>query len=185
MNANTTALARNRANHTALSPLSFLGKAERQHRDRLAVIHGQRRLSWGQVGQRCRRLASALSQLGIGHGDTVAALLPNVPAMVELHFAPAMLGAVLNTLNTRLDAASLAFMLDHGGARVLFTDREFSPLVAQALALCRQPPRVIDVDDPAVAEGDFLGNTNTRPCCCSATRPLPGSCLTMSGMRSR
>ena len=157
MNANTDWLARNRANHTALSPLSFLGKAERQHGDRLAVIHGNQRLTWRQVAQRCPRLASALAQLGIGRGDTVAALLPNVPAMIELHFAPAMLGAVLNTLNTRLDAASLAFMLDHGGARVLFTDREFSPLVTQALALCKHPPRVVDVDDPAVAEGDLLG----------------------------
>ena len=157
MTGNTPELTRNLANYTALSPLSLLGKAERQHGDRLAVIHGQQRLSWRQVAQRCRRLASALAQMGIGRGDTVAVMLPNVPAMIELHFAPAMLGAVLNTLNTRLDPATLAFMLDHGGAKVLFTDREFSPLVAQALALCRQPPRVIDVDDPAVAEGELLG----------------------------
>ena len=157
MTGNTPELTRNPANYTALSPLSFLGKAERQHGERLAVIHGTRRLNWRQVAQRCRRLASALSQMGIGRGDTVAVMLPNVPAMIELHFAPAMLGAVLNTLNTRLDAATLAFMLDHGGAKVLFTDREFSPLVAQALALCKRRPRVIDVDDPAVGDGQFLG----------------------------
>lgn len=157
MTGNTPELTRNPANYTALSPLSFLGKAERQHGERLAVIHGTRRLNWRQVAQRCRRLASALSQMGIGRGDTVAVMLPNVPAMIELHFAPAMLGAVLNTLNTRLDAATLAFMLDHGGAKVLFTDREFSPLVEQALALCKRRPRVIDVDDPAVGDGQFLG----------------------------
>lgn len=157
MNDDAPGLSRTRANHTPLSPLSLLRKAEAQHGQRLAVIHGQRRLRWAEVAQRCRRLASALAGMGIGRGDTVAALLPNVPAMVELHFAPAMLGAVLNTLNTRLDPATLAFMLDHGGARVLFTDREFSALVAQALVLCEQPPRVIDVDDPAVLEGDWLG----------------------------
>ena len=157
MNGNASGLAPNRANYTALSPLSFLGKAERLHAGRLAVIHGERRLRWGEVAQRCRRLASALAGMGIGQGDTVAVMLPNVPAMIELHFAPAMLGAVLNTLNTRLDAATLAFMLDHGGAKVLFTDREYAPVVAQALALCRQRPRVIDVDDPAVVDGQWLG----------------------------
>lgn len=157
MNDDAPCLARNRANHTALSPLSLLRKAERQHGRRLAIIHGQRRLTWAEVARRCRRLASALAAMGIGRGDTVAALLPNTPAMIELHFGPAMLGAVLNTLNTRLDAATLAFMLDHGGARVLFTDREYAPVVAQALALCRNRPRVIDVDDPAVGEGGWLG----------------------------
>ena len=131
MNGNASGLAPNRANYTALSPLSFLGKAERLHAGRLAVIHGERRLRWGEVAQRCRRLASALAGMGIGQGDTVAVMLPNVPAMIELHFAPAMLGAVLNTLNTRLDAATLAFMLDHGGAKVLFTDREFAPVVPE------------------------------------------------------
>src|SRR5690606_28945710 len=93
--------------------------------NRVATIHGDRRLTWAEVYTRCRRLASALAQRGIGRGDTVATMLPNVPAMVELHFGPAMIGAVLNTLNTRLDPGAIAFMLDHGEAKVLFADREF------------------------------------------------------------
>jgi fatty-acyl-CoA synthase len=140
-----------------LSPLSFLRKAATVHPQRLAVVHGERRLSWAQVQARCRRLASALQRMGVAEGDTVAALLPNTPAMIELHFAPAMLGAVLNTLNTRLDAETLAFMLDHGEAKVVFVDREFSPVMKRALALCRQAPQVIDVDDAAIEEGEFLG----------------------------
>ncbi len=150
-------LESNQANYTPLSPLSFLRKAALVHPHRTAVVHGHRRLSWSQVYARCRQLASSLQRWGIGRGDTVAALLPNTPAMFELHYGPAMLGAVLNTLNTRLDAPTLAFMLDHGEARVLFTDREFAPVVAQALALCKRPPRVVDVDDAEVIEGAFLG----------------------------
>lgn len=150
-------LGRNQANYTALSPLSFLRKAATVHPQRLAVIHGERRLDWAQVYQRCRRLASALQRMGVGKGDTVAALLPNTPAMIELHYGPAMLGAVLNTLNTRLDAQTLAFMLDHGEARIVFSDREFAPLMERALALCERPPQVIDVDDAEIEEGAFLG----------------------------
>ena len=150
-------LGRNQANYTALSPLSFLRKAATVHPQRLAVIHGERRLDWAQVYQRCRRLASALQRMGVGKGDTVAALLPNTPAMIELHYGPAMLGAVLNTLNTRLDAQTLAFMLDHGEARIVFSDREFAPLMERALALCERPPQVIDVDDSEIEEGAFLG----------------------------
>lgn len=150
-------LGRNQANYTALSPLSFLRKAATVHPQRVAVIHGERRLDWAQVYQRCRRLASALQRLGIGKGDTVAALLPNTPAMIELHYGPAMLGAVLNTLNTRLDAQTLAFMLDHGEAKIVFSDREFAPLMERALALCKQPPQVIDVDDAEIESGAFLG----------------------------
>ena len=150
-------LGRNQANYTPLSPLSFLRKAATVHPQRLAVVHGERRLNWAQVQARCRRLASTLQRMGVAEGDTVAALLPNTPAMIELHFAPAMLGAVLNTLNTRLDAETLAFMLDHGEAKVVFVDREFSPVMKRALALCRQAPQVIDVDDAAIEEGEFLG----------------------------
>ncbi len=150
-------LERNQANYTALSPLSFLRKAAQVHPDRVALIHGERRLSWAQVYARCRRLASALQAWGVGRGDTVAAMLPNTPAMLELHYGPAMLGAVLNTLNTRLDAETLAFMLDHGEARVLFTDREFSPVIERALALCRFPPRVVDVDDVEAVGGELIG----------------------------
>lgn len=150
-------LDRNQANYTPLSPLTFLRKAAQVHPYRTAVIHGARRLNWAQVHERCRRLASALQQWGIGRGDTVAAMLPNIPAMVELHYGPAMLGAVLNALNTRLDAETLAFMLDHGEAKVLFSDREYAPVIARALQLCKQPPRVVDVDDAEIVGGDWLG----------------------------
>ena len=151
-------LERNMANYTPLTPVSFLAKAAGTYPDRIAVIHGPLRRTWAETYARCRRLASALARHDIGRGDTVAALLPNVPAMVELHFGPAMLGAVLNTLNTRLDAEAVAFMLDHGEAKVLVTDREYAPIVARALQLARARPLVVDVDDPLYAgPGDRLG----------------------------
>jgi fatty-acyl-CoA synthase len=150
-------LDRNPANYTPLSPLSFLRKAAEVHPQRLAIVHGQVRRNWSEVYARCRRLASALQAHGIGRGDTVAAMLPNVPAMVELHFGPAMIGAVLNALNTRLDAETLAFMLEHGEAKVLFTDREFSPVIAKALALVKRPLLVIDVDDVLAESGEYVG----------------------------
>ncbi|HAI93481.1 MAG TPA: acyl-CoA synthetase [Xanthomonadaceae bacterium] len=150
-------LDRNPANYTPLSPLSFLRKAAEVHPQRLAIVHGEVRRNWSEVHARCRRLASALQARGIGRGDTVAAMLPNVPAMVELHFGPAMIGAVLNALNTRLDAETLAFMLEHGEAKVLFTDREFSPVIAKALALVKRPLLVVDVDDVLAEGGELIG----------------------------
>ena len=150
-------LDRNAANYTPLSPISLLRKTAALHPERLAVVHGARRLSWREVHGRCLRLASALEKHGIGRGDTVATMLPNVPAMVELHFGPAMLGAVLNTLNTRLDAEALAFMLEHGGAKVLFTDPEYAQVIAKAVSLCRKPPLVIDVDDALLPHGPRIG----------------------------
>src|SRR6266851_395037 len=140
-------LDRNTANYTPLTPVSFLAKAAYVYPDRMAVIHGAVRRNWRQVYERSRRLASALARRGVKRGDTVAAMLPNVPAMVELHFGPAMFGAVLNTLNTRLDAEAIAFMLDHGEAKVLFTDREYSPVIAKALQLVKSKPLVVDVED--------------------------------------
>jgi fatty-acyl-CoA synthase len=151
-------LDRNDANYTPLNPVSFLAKAGYVYPGRTAVIHGAVRRNWEETYARCRRLASALARRGIGRGDTVAALLPNVPAMLELHFGPAMIGAVLNTLNTRLDAETIAFMLDHAQARVLFTDREFAPIVAKALALCKAKPLVVDVDDALYPQGEALGS---------------------------
>jgi fatty-acyl-CoA synthase len=150
-------LERNAANYTPLTPVSFLAKAAAVYPDRLAVIHGPVRRTWREVYERSRRLASALAQRGVKRGDTVAAMLPNVPAMVELHFGPAMLGAVLNTLNTRLDAEAIAFMLDHGEAKVLFTDREYCASIERALALCRSRPLVVDVDDALWEAGERLG----------------------------
>jgi len=152
-------LDKSAANYAPLTPLSFLARSAEVYPDRVAVIHGDLRLTWAEVYARCRRLASALSASGTGAGDTVAALLPNVPAMVEMHFGVAMAGAVLNTLNTRLDAEAIAFMLGHGEAKVLVTDREFSATAARVLRLL--PGRglvVIDLDDPEYrGAGERLG----------------------------
>ena len=156
-NAFAQGLDRNAANYTPLTPVSFLAKAAAVYPERVAVIHGGVRRTWRETYERSRRLASALAKRGIRRGDTVAAILPNVPAMVELHFAPAMFGAVLNTLNTRLDAEAIAFMLDHGEAKVLFTDREFSPIVGKALTLAKSRPLVVDVEDALFTGGEALG----------------------------
>jgi fatty-acyl-CoA synthase len=121
------------------------------------VVHGDERYTWEQTYARARRLASALSRRGIGKNDTVAIMAPNTPPMYEAAFGVPMCGAVLNTLNTRLDAETVAFMLRHGGARVLITDREFSPVVGKALALLDEKPIVIDIDDPAWPDGTLLG----------------------------
>jgi fatty-acyl-CoA synthase len=150
-------LDKNQANHAPLTPLTFIERAAYVYPDRLSVVHGQERYTWKQTYARCRRLASALARRGIGKNDTVAVMLPNTPPMYEAHFGVPMCGAVLNPLNTRLDAETVAFMLRHGGARVLITDREFSPIIAKALALMDRKPLVIDVDDPACADGDLLG----------------------------
>jgi fatty-acyl-CoA synthase len=151
-------LERNPANYAPLTPLTFIERAAYVFPQRLAVIHGMKRFSWAQTYARCRRLASALARRGIGAGDTVAAMLANTPEMVECHFGAPMAGAVLNALNTRLDAEAIAFMLDHGEAKVLITDREFSATVERALALAKAKPLVIDVDDPEYAgPGCLLG----------------------------
>src|SRR5258706_1861876 len=150
-------LERNAANYTPLTPVSFLAKAAHVYPERTAIIHGAVRRTWVEVFERSRRLASALAKRGVKRGETVAAMLPNVPAMIELHFGPAMFGAVLNTLNTRLDAEAIAFMLDHGEAKVLVTDREFSATIKAALALVKAKPLVIDVDDALFEGGERLG----------------------------
>ncbi|MGN2391591.1 acyl-CoA synthetase [Pelomicrobium sp. G1] len=158
VNPYNVALDRNPANYTPLSPLSFLEWAAYVYPKRPSVIHGERRMTWAETYARCRRLASALQRRGVGEGDTVAVMAPNIPAMVEAHFGPAMIGAVLNTLNTRLDAEAIAFMLQHGEAKVLITDREFSPTIAKALARLEKRPLVIDIDDPEYqGPGERLG----------------------------
>src|SRR5450759_5693681 len=149
-------LDKNAANYTPLSPLSLLARTAYVYPQRPAVIHGDWQLTWSEVYGRCRRLASALKQRGIGAGDTVATMLPNVPAMYEAHFGVPMSGAVLNTLNTRLDAEAIAFMLGHAEAKVLLTDREFSATVEKALAGLRRKPLVIDVDDPGFDGGKLI-----------------------------
>ena len=150
-------LERNAANFAALTPLSFLERAASVYPDRVAIIHGPQQQTWRDTYARCRRLASALAARGLGVGDTVAVMLPNIPAMYEVHFGVPMCGAVLNTLNTRLDADSIAFMLKHGGAKVLITDSEYSATMIKALAELDSPPLVIDVDDPLYEGGTLLG----------------------------
>ncbi|HEB96721.1 MAG TPA: acyl-CoA synthetase [Sedimenticola thiotaurini] len=156
----TAGLDKNPANHVPLTPLGFLERAAQVFPDRVAVIHGDRRYSWRDCYRRCRRLASALERWGIGRGDTVAVMAPNVPALFEAHFGIPMTGAVINALNIRLDAASIAFILEHGEAKVLLTDREFSPVIRDALARMTRPPRVIDIDDPLAEGGELLGETD-------------------------
>ena len=153
-------LDRNPANHQPLTPLQFLERAAATFPDRTAIIHGGLRRSYAQFYDRTRRLASALGKRGIGQGDTVAVVLANTPAMLECHYGVPMCGAVLNTINTRLDAATIAFTLDHGEAKVLITDREFSGVVRAALAKAGVKPLVIDYDDPEFdGAGERLGET--------------------------
>jgi len=152
-------LDRNPANYAPLTPLGFIERAATVYPGRLAVVHGARRATWAETYARCRRLASALARRGIAVGDTVAAMLANTPEMLECHFGIPMAGAVINTLNTRLDAEAIAFMLGHGGAKVLIADREFSGTVARALAALRERPFVIDVDDPEYSgAGERIGS---------------------------
>jgi fatty-acyl-CoA synthase len=150
-------LAKHQANYTPLSPLTFLQRAAAVYPQRTAIVHGERRQNWADTYSRCRRLASALKRRGIGLGDTVAAMLPNIPEMYEAHFGVPMAGAVLNALNIRLDTDAIAFMLDHGGAKALLTDREFSGVIRPALAKLGRPILVIDVDDPIYSGGEPVG----------------------------
>src|SRR5579863_3616590 len=146
------------ANFVALTPLSFLARTAAIYPDHTSTIYEDRRFSWSETYARCRRFASYLAGRNIGAGDTVAAMLPNVPAMNEAHFAVPMAGAVLNALNIRLDAASIAFQLDHGGAKIILVDPEFSGIIADALTLMKgEKPFVIDVDDKAFAGGKRIG----------------------------
>ncbi len=151
-------LDKNPANFQPLTPLTFLERAASVYPDRTAIIHGVLRRNYRDFAARTRRLASALAKRGIGQGDTVAVLLANTPAMLECHYGVPMCGAVLNTLNTRLDAAIIAFSLDHGEAKVVITDREFSKIMKPALALAKVKPLVIDYDDPEfTGEGELIG----------------------------
>ncbi len=141
-------LDKNPANYTVLSPLTFVERTAYIYPQRVSLIHGDLQHTWQETYERCRRLASALRKRGVGVGDTVAVMLANIPAMYEAHFGVPMAGAVLNTLNTRLDAEAIAFMLQHGEARVLLTDREFSETMEKALRIAGRKMLVIDVDDP-------------------------------------
>ncbi|HEY1637437.1 MAG TPA: AMP-binding protein, partial [Rhizomicrobium sp.] len=157
-NLYTSGLDRNPANYQPLTPLSFLERAAAVFPERTAILHGRQRYSYAQFYARARELASALTQRGIGRGDTVAVMLANTPPMLEAHYGVPMAGAVLNALNTRLDAAALAFMLDHGEAKALITDREFAPVITKMLKRAKTKPLVIDYDDPEFPQtGELLG----------------------------
>jgi len=147
------------ANHTPLSPVVFLARAAEVYPDRVAVIHGKQRITQAAFYARARQLASALSKRGIKRGDVVSAMLPNVPAMLDAHYGVPMCGAVLNTINTRLDADTVAYILEHGEAKVIIVDRQFAPVVGAALAQIKRKILVIDNDDPLyTGPGERLGN---------------------------
>jgi fatty-acyl-CoA synthase len=154
-------LDKNAANYAPLSPLSFLARSAAVFPERTAVVHGSRRWTYADFYARARRLASALNERGVGKGDTVSAMLANTPAMLECHYGVPMAGAVLHAINTRLDAAVIAFMLDHAETKVLITDREFAPVVRQALEKANVRPLVVDYDDPEFAQtGERLGTVD-------------------------
>ncbi|HKD88672.1 MAG TPA: AMP-binding protein, partial [Streptosporangiaceae bacterium] len=154
-----TGLEANAANFAPLTPLVFLDWCADVYPDQLAIVHGERRFNWAQARERSRRLASALAAGGVGRGDTVSVVAANTPEMIEAHFGVPMTGAVLNTINTRLDAATIAFILDHAEARVLIADREFFPAVSGALRQCQARPLVINIDDPEYdGPGELIGD---------------------------
>src|ERR1700755_1060806 len=146
------------ANFVPLPPLSFLARTAAIYPSHVSAVYQGRVFKWSETYARCRRFASYLAGRDVGRGDTVAAMLPNIPAMNGAHFAVPMAGAVLNALNIRLDAASIAFQLDHGGAKIILVDPEFSGVIAEALAVRKAPkPFVIDVDDKSFAGGKRIG----------------------------
>jgi fatty-acyl-CoA synthase len=153
-------LDKNAANFVPLTPLGFLSRSAAVFPERTAVVYGERRYSWREAHERCRRLAGALAARGIGHGDTVALMAPNLPEAFEAHFGVAMAGAVLNALNIRLDAETIAFILAHGEAKVLLTDTEFAPVIEPALARLERKPLVVDIRDLSGPVGAALGETD-------------------------
>ncbi|HEU5095900.1 MAG TPA: acyl-CoA synthetase [Reyranella sp.] len=147
------------ANFAPLTPLQFLERSASVYPDHLALVHGPRRQTWAETYARCRQLASALEKVGVGIGDTVAIMAPNIPEMYEAHFGVPMSGAVLNSLNTRLDAAMIAFILDHSEAKVLLVDREYHRAVTEALGIAKVQPLVVDIDDPQCDDSAQIGDT--------------------------
>ena len=150
-------LARCAANHAALSPVSILKRVERVHPELPAQIHGTLRRDWGEVAGRCRRLASALRRRGVGKGDTVALIAPNTPEALECALAVPLIGAVLNANNVRLDAGTIGYILDHGEAKVLLVDTEFSAMAAEAVARSGRAPLIVDIEDPQGPGGERIG----------------------------
>lgn len=159
MSANSygSGLDRNEANHVPLTPLGFLERAALVNPDGIAIVHGDLRQTWSDTRDRCMRLASALVRWGVARGDTVSIVAPNTPAMLEAHFGVPLSGAVLNAINCRLDAEAIAFILGHGEARVLLVDREFAPLVSNAVSRLANPPRIVDINDALALRADAIG----------------------------
>ena len=152
-------LEKTAANYAPLTPLQFIERSASVYPERVAIVHGERRQSWAETYRRCRQLASALEKVGIGVGDTVAIMAPNIPEMYEAHFGVPMTGGVLNSLNTRLDAAMIAFILDHSETKVLLVDREYHRVATEALAIAKVQPMVVDIDDPACDDRAQIGDT--------------------------
>ena len=150
-------LSKTDANYVPLSPVSILKRTARVHPEKPAVIHGSIKRNWGETERRCRKLASALHKRGFGKGDSISILAPNIPEMLECHFAIPMIGAVLNANNTRLDAATIAYILDHCEAQVFFVDTALSDIAIEALSLCKSAPFVIDIDDTQGPSGPLIG----------------------------
>src|SRR5436309_5839260 len=167
-------LEKNAANYVPLSPIGFLLRSAAVYPNRLAVVHGERRCSWREALPRCRRLASALAARGVGRGDTVALMAPNIPEAFEAHFGVPMAGAVLNALNIRLDAATIAFILRHGEAKVLITDTEFSPVIKDALAQLEERPIVIHIADVAGPGGARPGEIDYEDWLAAGDPAFPG-----------
>ncbi|MDG1234241.1 MAG: AMP-binding protein, partial [Pseudomonadales bacterium] len=164
-----TGLDKNPANFEALTPLRFLARTAALYPDYPATIYGNATRNWGEFNKRCLRVASALVNRGVQPGDTVAAILPNIPEMLELHFSVPMTGAILNAINTRLDAPTIAFLLEHSESSVLITDREFSSVVKKALANSARDMLIIDVDDPSFEGGECIGQLDYEALCAEGT----------------
>ncbi len=166
---------KNAANHVSLSPISFLTRAEALHGDRTAVIYGDLRRNWSEMGQRVRKIASGLKRLGIQKGDTVSVLCPNIPELFELHFALPLSGAVLNTLNTRLEPETIAYILDHADSQLVVVDRELAPQLEQAFDILGRRISVVEIDDPQAPFDEIPGATSYNDLLSDdgVTGPLP------------
>ncbi|EAR61602.1 acyl-CoA synthetase [Neptuniibacter caesariensis] len=154
-----TDLDQNQANYSALTPITFIERAASVYPNRIATVHGDVRRTWAETYTRCKQFASALRAKGVNPGDAVSIMAPNLAEHFEAHFAVPMCGAVLNSINIRLDSEAVAFILKHAESKVLITDREFSSVVKGALELLDEKPFVIDIDDPYWSEGEFIGET--------------------------
>src|SRR5215470_8951617 len=167
-------LDKNAANYVPLTPIGFLLRSAAVYPNRLAVAYGERRYSWREALERCRRLASALAARGVGRGDTVALMAPNLPEAFEAHFGVPMAGGVLNALNIRLDPDTIAFILRHGEAKALITDTEFAPVIKEALGQLEHKPLIVDIADAMGPGGEHLGEVDYEAFVAAADPGFPG-----------